>query len=91
MFAGRNCTLIHCVCGLPASRQAVNHIGVSGLAQTPMGERDYQQSFREYTEAVAEVADATGRARYNGDPAREPDYFRTAAQKARARGFRIDA
>ena len=67
---------IPCSCGLLASRSAINHIGVSGFAEVPRDQKSYHQTFKEYTEANAEVSYAYERAE---QPA--PDLYGIAKQK----------
>ena len=71
---------ISCSCGLLASRSAVNHIGVSGFAEVPRDQKSYRESFKEYTEANAEVSYTYGRTE---QPA--PDLYGIAKQKFKER------
>ncbi len=42
-------------CGEDATRAEVNRIGFSGFAKTPMGEHDFHQDYRRFTEASSEI------------------------------------
>lgn len=86
----RDVAVVSCACGAAASREAVNHIGVTGFATVPRDQRNYRQNYGEYREAVAEVADHYETKQKRGDPAREPDYYSHAVTQARAKGARIN-
>lgn len=80
-LAPREIGLIFCACGKVAARSQVNHIAVTGFTPVPRDQRNYRQSYREFTEARDEVGDFYDRKRYNGDPAQEPDYTNIARAK----------
>lgn len=85
----RDVEAVACACGEVARRQAVNHVAVIGKAAIPRDERSYRQSYGEYREAVAEVADSYARInsdRGPGEHVREPDYYGLAKAKAKAKG-----
>lgn len=80
---------VPCACGASASRRAVNRVAYIGRAPVPRDERSYRQSYGEYREAVAEVADHYERVNGERAPAeqvREPDYYDLAKAQAVAKG-----
>ena len=81
-----------CSCGAELKRQAVNHVAHIGRAVIPQDQKSYRQSFSEYQEAVAEVADSYSRANNGRAPHEqvlEPNYFQLAKSKARSQGAAI--
>ena len=70
----------------------MNHVAHIGRATVPSDQRNHRQSFSEYQEAVAEVAD--GYSKVNNDRAPhekvpEPNYFELAKSKAQSQGAAI--
>jgi hypothetical protein len=83
---------VECACGSEANREAVNRVAIIGAVPVPRDERNYRQSFAEYREAVAEVADGyerVNRDRAPGERIREPDYYERAKAQAIAKGVPI--
>ncbi len=81
-----------CFCGSVADRLAVNRMVVIGTATVPRDERNYRQSYGEYREAVAEVADHYQRVngeRAPGEQVRGPNYYNIARAQARATGAKV--
>ena len=88
----REVVSVPCPCGEDGIRQAVNRLAVIGKAVIPRDQRSYRQTFSEYNEALAEVADSYARvndSRPPEDHVQQPDYFGLATKQAVDKGVPI--
>ena len=88
----RSVDAVPCACGAEAQRCAVNHVAVIGRATVPRDHRNYRQSYGEYREAVAEVADGYKQVNDSRGPREQvqsPDYYGLAKAQATAKGFPV--
>ena len=79
----RTVELVSCACGQTATRRAVNRFGVSGFASTPMGQQDFREDYRRFSEATAEADHDATRFEYNeGVQLKTPPLFHAAKTEA---------
>jgi hypothetical protein len=90
----RTVELVSCACGQTARRREVNRFGVSGFAGTPVGQQDFREDYRRFSEASAETDYAATRIEYNeGVKLPSPPLFQAAkaeAKKMQAAGVTAD-
>ena len=81
-LAKRDETEMECACGKQATRLSVYHVGFSGFARTPVGQREIK--FGAYQEASSELAYAhSRRTNVDGSEAPTPPLWQTAKREAK--------
>lgn len=71
-------------CEATAHKESVYSINFGGFVRTPPGERDYRQSFKDYTEATAELGyREESLSKTEGKLIQAPSLFKEAKRKAR--------
>ena len=81
-----------CPCGVDSERRTVYRVSHVGRVAIPQDQKNYRQSFNEYQEAVAEVADSYNRGNNERAPheqVSEPNYFGLAKSRAQSQGAAI--
>lgn len=86
--------VISCACGLDAERSKVNRINFGGFTSTPMGQADFHQDYRRFTEATSEIDYKATRLESEGAKVAPSAAFKAAkalAPKLAAAGVSSDA
>jgi len=84
----RDTVEVACACGAAARRAEVNHVAVTGFAETPRDQRNYRREFADFKEASAEVDYHYTKAEDSGMPVKRPNLFRAGLAKAEKMGAR---
>ena len=80
--AGYDTTVLTCACGLEAGRESVYRINFGGFAATTIGQQDFREDYRRFTEATAYMDYAVSERERNTGEKIEVPLFQAAKKRA---------